>query len=632
MRFIVNNGKVFTLLLILFPLLGISASYLYVQYKETKKEIVAIVQESMLDKKHELLDNYINYLQNDYGKDFVETLKKDEDKRKHAEQTLRLMQNSEVQYIYLLYIDKKQKLRYLLDTTKEVNERGEFRQRFFPQKDVWKNAQKSKKTEVAAQDGIDKLWITMAYPVVLNDKTQALLGIDFSHKEYVAVKATLLPLERIYLYSTVFITIMLFSAFVQLIIYYRHRKKSFIDPLTGMFNRQYLYELLSRYPVDKFHVLLMDLDHFKQVNDIYGHDAGDIVLSTVAQRIRSVIRKQDILIRFGGEEFILLIPAKDINISMDLAQRIRKHIKASPISLEKCELNVTISMGLNPLPGESKDFDGAMKIADEGLYKAKQMGRDRVEIYDPNVTSKEEHGLESLCTIKDALELEHLFCMYQPIFNVHTLEVHSYELLIRMRDEENNIIEPEKFLPVIFNTQVYVHVTKRVIDFAVSTLREKEIDLNINLDVQDLFNGEILDYLLETFENEPQMAQKLTIEIYENKELLEYELAARYIKKVQDIGIKIALNNFGKGLVNIDHLLNIEVNCLKLDASLIHNIHQNEKAQKIVASIQNLADTMNIESIAEHVETKEELEMVKHLGVTYAQGYLLARPEEDFLC
>lgn len=629
MRFLVHYGRTFTLLLFLFPLLGVSATYLYLQYQETKEEIVEIVQDSMVAKKYELLDIYIEYLRTEFGDDFVSVLRKDEKARVQAETSLSLMKNSEVQFLYVLYIDEKKRFRYLIDTTQDLKEKGEFKQRFFPQKYIWAKALEEKKPKVTAQKEIDKLWISMAYPILKDNKTVALLGIDFSHMEYVKVKKTLTPLENIYLYSAIFIVVMLISAFVQLIIYYQHRKKSFIDPLTGMFNRQYLYELLRKYSVGDFQLLIMDLDHFKQVNDIYGHDAGDEVLRTVSARIRSVIRKKDILIRYGGEEFLLLISEKELDISMGLAQRVREAVKANPIDLESSQLNVTISMGLNPLPEYSKDFEQAIKIADLGLYKAKQLGRDRVEIYDDNELVDEE-SLQRMCDVRDALDKEKVFCVYQAIFKTSTLEVQRYELLIRMLDNNDKVISPSKFLPSIRYTQVYTNLTKKIFEFAFDTLSNNDIKISINLDLQDLFNDELLTALIDIFSKDLSLAKRLGIEILESEENIDFSLVAQRLSKIKELGIEIAIDNFGSGHANYRYLLNMDINTLKIDSSLISNIDTNKNAYKIVKSIHTLAKEMGIKTVAEHIETEETLECVKALGIDYVQGYFLEKPSAKF--
>jgi len=629
MRFLVNYGKVYTVLLFLFPLLGLSASYLYLQYDETKKEIVEIVKDSMLDKKYELLDIYIEYLETEFGKDFITTLKNSKEMREKAEQSLSLMKNSEVQYLYLLYIDTNNHLRYLLDTTADIDEKGEFAQRFIPQKSIWEKAQEGRLPTVTAQKEIDKLWITMAYPIIYDSNTVALLGIDFSHKEHIEVKKTLIPLENIYIYSAVFVIVMLISAFIQLIIYYLHRKKSFIDPLTGMYNRQYLYELLKKYPTSAFHILLMDLDHFKQVNDIYGHDSGDIVLETVSKRIHSVIRKKDILIRYGGEEFILLIASKDVETSMQLAQKIRIKVKEIPVSLEKCQLKVTISMGLNQRPQESKTFEEAVKVADLGLYKAKQLGRDRVEIYDE--VNSHTDVQQQMCAVKEALDLDKLFCLYQPIYDVKSMHIEKYELLIRMLDENNNVVNPADFLPPILHTQVYIHLTIRVLEFAHKTLQNSDEHLSINLDLQDLFNDEIMESIFALFANNRTLANRLCIELLEDEKLSEYTSISNAFEKLKSIGITIAISRFGSGFATYNYLLNTAIDTIKIDASLIANIDTNENAQTIFKSIVFIATNMGIKTVAEHIETKEELACVKELGIDYVQGFYLAKPTENFI-
>lgn len=630
MRFLVHYGRTFTVLLLLFPLLGVSAWYLYVQYQKSKHDIVGIVQESMIEKKHELLNIYVEYLRSEFDEDFIHTLKTDDKARVKAEKALLLMKNSEVQYLYLLYIDEKDHLRYLIDTTEGINEKGEFQQRFLPQKDIWKKAQEQKQIEVTAQREIDKLWISMAYPIVIESKTVALLGIDFSHKEYLEVNKTLIPLENIYIYSVIFILVMLTSAFVQLLIYYKHRKKSFIDPLTGMYNRQYLHELLKKTSLESFQILIMDLDHFKQVNDLYGHDAGDIVLSTVSERIQSIIRKKDILIRYGGEEFLLLIAEKDIDVSMSLAQRVREYVKAEPIDLKEFELKVTISMGLNPNPGHAKNFEQAIKVADQGLYKAKQLGRDRVEVYDDEIKEGED-TLQKMCDVKEALQSNQIFCAYQPIFDTQTLRVDKYELLIRMRKESDVIIAPAKFLPSIRYTQLYIDLTRSVLEQAFEALGKNDVKLSINLDMEDLFNDDVLELFLDIFKKNPSFAQRLSIEVLEHKEIMEFELISQRLSKLQKLGVKIAIDDFGSGYANYKYMLNMNIDILKIDGSLISGIDKNESAQKVVNSIHILAKDMGIKTVAEHVETKEEFECIKALGIDYVQGYYLAKPALTFL-
>lgn len=629
MRFLVHYGKTFTLLLLLFPFLGLSASYLYVQYIETKKEIIHIVEKGMLDKKYELLDIYTDYLHHEFGDNYINVLKKSAEARAQAEQSLTLMKGSEVQYLYLLYIDQNSRLRYLLDTTKDEDERGVFKQRFFPQEDIWEEAQKTSKPVVTAQQKIDTLWVSLAYPITINNTTVALMGIDFSDKEHVKVKKTLIPLENIYLYSAIFIIVMLVSAFIQLVIYYAHRKKSFIDPLTGMFNRQYLNELLKKYGVHEFQILIMDLDHFKQVNDIYGHDAGDEVLRTVSARIQSVVRKKDILIRYGGEEFILLIAEHDKNVSLALAERIRKKVKADPVALEECQLNVTISMGLNPVPQDSKTFEHAVKIADLGLYRAKQLGRDRVEIYD-DTRPPEENQQQKMCDVKEALDLNRIFCVYQPIFDAKTMKIERYELLLRMHDVNGDVIEPAQFIESVRYTQVYVHLTERVLEFAFAALKEHDVKLSINFDLQDFFNEEIFESVLKTFGNDTNLAKRLSIEILEHEEIVDFKHIEKRLRALQNIGLTLAIDDFGSGYANYRYILNMNVNTLKIDGALIKGISAHENAHKIVSSIHQLAHAMGMKTVAEHVETKEDLEMIQSLGIDYIQGFHLAKPDVNF--
>ncbi len=617
------------MLLITFPLLALSASYLYEQYLMTKKDVLDIVHTNVFEKKSEDLDIYVSFLKKEFGEDFIQALKSSESKRQKAEGTLRLMKSSEVKYLYLLYVDEKGRLRYLLDTTEDIDERGEFKQRFIPQKRIWEEAQKQTRTAIAAQQDIDKLWVSMAYPVVVKAQTVALLGIDFSHEEDVKINQILVPLDKMYFYSAVFIIVMFISAFIQFLIYYLHRKKSFIDPLTGMYNRQYLNELLKSYSVEKFHILIMDLDHFKQVNDVYGHDAGDMVLQTVSKRIQSVIRKKDILIRYGGEEFLLLIAGADKEASTALAQRIRKKVKAHPIAIESCSLDATMSIGLNPFPERSENFSQAVKIADECLYRAKHFGRDRVEVYDALSSGFKVNTLKS-SEVKEALDEGRIFGVYQAIEDMQTSKPMAYELLIRIHDEDKRVIEPSKFLPFLKNTKLYTQLSKRVLDIGIRTLKEKrEITLSINMDLRDLFSDELFELFVKHFSPDRSLAERLILEVSEQEEMLESELASERLLRLKEMGVKLAIDNFGIGYANYKYLLKMDIDYLKIDGSLIRNIDSDEDSKRVVASINTLAQELGMITIGEHIQTQAELQTLKEMGINYGQGYYLCEPKAD---
>jgi len=630
MRFLVHYGKTFTLLLLLFPLLGLSAYYLNVKYDNTKNSVLSIVKENILNEKSLLLENYAHFLIKQFGKDFISTLQNSETSINLAEQSLSLIKNSDVKYLYLLYIDKKDALRYLIDTTDNMLEKGELHQKFYPQSDIFQEAIKKQKIQITSQKEFDNLWITIVHPIVIDGETIAIVSADFSNQEHIKINNILFPLEDIFFYISILVVILFISTIVQLVIYYTSRKKSFIDPLTGMYNRQYLNEFLKQYPLTSFQMLILDLDHFKQVNDTYGHDAGDEVLRTVSKRITSVMRKKDVLIRYGGEEFLVLAFSNNTKSTINLAERIRKSIKSEPISLEETQLDVTVSIGLNPFVSHSSTFDHAVKVADEQLYNAKHKGRDRVEVYDLSMPQNTNED-KKLSDVKEALEDDRIYCVYQPIYTSKDNIICKYEMLVRMKDSEGKEILPFQFLPSIRRTQVYITLTQRVLSLAFATLHANDIEVSVNLDIQDLLDDDILKLFVEKFKNNTSLAKRLSVEILEHEEILEFTLIQERLETLKELGIQIAIDDFGSGFANYKYLLNLDINLLKIDGSLISGIHTNLNAYAVVNSINTLAHSLGIKTVAEHVENRGEYDALTSIGIDYLQGYYLAKPKKDIL-
>ena len=231
--------------------------------------------------------------------------------------------------------DKDGYFRYLLDATQDKNERAEQNQKFNTQSDIWDKAYQTKKYQVAYQNQLQTLWVTIAYPLVMDNKVVAVLGADFTYGIYDRIMYTLKPMEKIFLYIAFFMLIMLILAYILTYLYYKIRKKAIIDPLTQVYNRQYLPEFLETTSLKDFYLMMIDLDKFKLINDNYGHDTGDEVLIAVVSELKSKIRQKDILIRFGGEEFLLFVFKKDLHDCFHVADRLRESIEKLTIKTKR---------------------------------------------------------------------------------------------------------------------------------------------------------------------------------------------------------------------------------------------------------------------------------------------------------
>jgi len=621
------------LFLFFLPLMTGGSIYLYNKYTQATQSIHTITYNNLVSTKLSLIQNFIGHMQGDLGSHSIKLLSSSYKLRSKYEAQLRVLVTPEVKYLYMLYYDAggtQLRLRYMLDTTINEEDRAYFKQKFDPATDTWWKVKESEVQQVHKQINSDVLWSSLVVPIFENGKVVAAIGVDFAHEARDNIDEVVTPLKTLYFYITIFMIIMLVVAYIQFLLYYRTRRRGLIDPLTKVYNRQYLFNFLRHINIEDYQILMLDIDYFKKVNDTYGHDIGDIILASVSGRISALIRKKDSFIRYGGEEFILLLYKQTPIQCQEIAERIIESIRACPIKANEHLVDLSMSIGVNPYPSHSKDIDGAIKIADEQLYLAKSNGRNRVEMFDIH-NEKEMVSAKHINEVKLALEESRIRCMYQPIFKAETGDLKSYEVLVRMIDIDGKVISPHAFLPSIAHTQVYTDLTKCILESALSALEHNDIKLSVNLDLQDLFNPDILEIILSALKKKTSLASRLSFEILETQEVSNFEELKKYINAIKETGAKIALDDFGSGYANFTYLVHLGIDILKIDGSLIRDIDKNKNARNIVQTINTLAHKMGIETVAEQIERREELEVIKHLGVSYAQGYFLGKPSFDFL-
>ena len=623
---LLRMGKGLLALIIIIPLMTIVSFVIYMEYIETKEDVSKMLKEHLINEKLELFENYSRLMIQDFGANIQTTLATNQELCEPYEDKLRLIVGKEIKYLYLLHKDAKGNFRFLLDATVDINEKAEFNQRFQPQTDIWSKGYETGTVQIVHQKDLDQLWVSVAYPILLDDKVIAILGADFTYDVYTNILNTLNPVESLYKYVSIFMSIMLFLAYILVYLYYKTRKKGFIDPLTQVYNRQYLNEFLEVSSLKDYHIMMIDLDYFKQVNDTYGHDAGDDVLRIITQKIKNLIRKEDVLIRFGGEEFLLLVYKQEIVDSIEIANRIRKTIMNNTIHTNNNQISMTLSIGINPYPYRAKNIEEAIKISDEQLYIAKSSGRNRVEIFQDNELSYCPMS-KRISDVQEAIDEERIKCAFQAIYSALTHEIQKYELLIRLIDKKGEVIGPNDFLPSIRNTQVYINLTRIVLDKAIEVLQENDFSLSINLDIQDILNEDLMGLLEEKMKNNFDIAKRLTIEILEHEEITNFKAIKKNLDLLKAMGLTLALDDFGSGYANFSYLTKLDIDILKIDGSLIHNIQKDTSAYYMLKAIVDFSQSMQMQTVVEQVETKEELEVVESLGVDYVQGYFLGRPE-----
>ena len=622
-------GRNFIIFVIVLPVMTLLSIFIYHEYIQTKETVFKIIQEHLIKEKVSLLENYSNSLTQRLGNNIHEMVSSNPDLGKHYEEELSLLKGAEIKYLYLLYKDEENKFRYLLDTTKNIDDKAEFNQKFDPQTDIWDKSYHDKKFHITKQHELQTLWVTIAYPVLFNGEVIAVLGADFTYDVYEHIVNTLKPMEKIYQYVAVFMIIMLILAYILIYLYYINRKRSFIDPLTKIYNRQYLNEFLKTSSLEHYQLMMIDLDHFKQINDNYGHDIGDKVLVSVVEQIQKSIRGEDILVRFGGEEFLVLIHRQTLEVCLTIAERIRNAVMTHEVQSVNKHIVMTVSIGVNPFPFYAKNFDEAVKIADEQLYKAKVSGRNCVKVSKESNKSQSQTS-KRIGDVKSAIDDNRILCAYQPIVSTQNAQIQKYEMLLRLLDTQGSIIPPLEFLPAIRHTNVYINITKIVIDFAIKTLKEHDFELSMNLDLQDILNDDIMHLIKDGFAENPELTKRLTIEILEHEEITNFDVIKERLGILKELGFKIAIDDFGSGYANFQYLLHLDIDILKIDGSLIRDIDTNKNSYHIVETIASFAKKMGMETIAEQVETVSELKTIKSLDIDYVQGYLLGKPSFEF--
>ena len=615
--------KNFKLIVIGMLTMSLLSIYIYMNYQNTKQKVFQTIKDDLIQEKVSLFDNYATHLLKEHQLQEVKSLTPEEIPL--MEQDLALIKDKDIEYLYMLYKDKYGQLRYLLDTTKDEFERASKGQLFSEQTDIWKRCYTTKSYQVSLQNNLKTLWITIAYPIVYNDKVIAVLGADFTYNIYKNLLKHLKPMEDIFLYISIVMVMLFILSYLLLYLYYKINKKTYLDQLTQIYNRQYLQEFIQQKSLQDYYLILIDIDHFKRVNDNYGHDAGDDVLVAVVNAIKANLRQDDLMVRFGGEEFLIFISKKSAQEIEGVAQRLRLAVEAREIITHRHTLNITISLGVNPFPYKARNLEEAIKICDEQLYIAKNEGRNRVSIFSDNNTQySTSHN--RITDIQEAVNYERILCAIQPIVSVETLECNKYEVLIRMRDRDGRIIYPDAFLPFIKNTSLYITLTKTILQKSIALLKENDFSLSINLDLQDILNADIIELFKEVFENHHQFAKRITIEILEHEEITDFEKLQANLQLFKSLGFSLAIDDFGSGYANFSYLANIDIDILKIDGSLIRGITKENPAYQVIKTIVYYAKSMDILTIAEQVETKEEFDIVCELGVNFIQGYYLGKP------
>ena len=410
------------------------------------------------------------------------------------------------------------------------------------------------------------------------------------------------------------------------------------DPLTGLANRLLLNSNLEQIikraqNKDKqVAVLFLDLDRFKNINDSMGHPQGDRLLEVVAKRLTSNIRDMDMISRLGGDEFVIV--ADNLEHVSDAAQIAESTLTSlnNPFQISGHEIFVNASIGISVFPKDGKDVETLIKNADAAMYRAKEKGRNNFQFYTEELTAVAFEKMSLETSLRHALDKNEFILHYQPQISLQTGRLVGMEALIRWQHPERGMVSPAKFIPIAEETGLIVPIGEWVLRTACKQNQQwienglPPVSVAVNLSARQFHSKGLTDLVSQTLESTGLDAQHLELELTESLMMQDADLSIKIMEEFDRMGVKLSIDDFGTGYSSLSHMKHFPIDKLKIDQSFVHDIGTNRDDKEIVVSIIMLGHSMNLNVIAEGVETKEQLDYLREHHCDEIQGYYYSRP------
>jgi diguanylate cyclase (GGDEF)-like protein/PAS domain S-box-containing protein len=410
------------------------------------------------------------------------------------------------------------------------------------------------------------------------------------------------------------------------------------DTLTGLPNRRLLSDRLNQALIrarrdrSLLAVCFLDLDGFKAVNDDHGHHIGDQLLIGVAEHMRTVLRANDTLARLGGDEFVILL--SDIKNALESSQILDRLLLAvsRPIRIAALELNVSASIGVSLFPDDKVDADSLMRHADQAMYIAKNAGKNRYHLFDPESDRKAKLHRSFLELLTQALENQEFVLYYQPKVDLRDGRIVGAEALIRWSHPERGILPPAEFLSYIHGSHLDQKLGEWVIANALAQGEKWHrqglpISISVNISADHLVQKDFIDHLAISLSQHPSLPpQCFELEVLETAAIADIEQAVTILQSCRQLGVHFSLDDFGTGYSSLTYLRKLPIDTLKIDQSFVRDMLQDNDDLGIVEGVIRLAKAFHREVIAEGVETLAHGAALLDLGCYLAQGYGIARP------
>lgn len=410
------------------------------------------------------------------------------------------------------------------------------------------------------------------------------------------------------------------------------------DPLTCLPNRTLLQDrmqqaiLHARRHGTMAALVFVDLDHFKLINDSLGHEVGDLLLRTVAERLKSCVRRDDTVARNGGDEFVLVLANQaDLNAITQTVQRLLAAV-SQPWMANGKELQITCSMGVSICPVDGFDVEVLLRNADAAMYMAKQSGRNHFRYFSEEMNSTVTDRLEVLNNLRRALANDELLLHYQPKIKSSTGVMVGMEALIRWKRADGSMTSPLDFIPLAEETGLILPIGEWVLEtacarnVAMQRAGHAPIPVSVNLSPLQLERGNIVEVVARVLESTGLQARFLELEITENVLMRDVEKSLKVLCELKQLGVKLSIDDFGTGYSSLSYLKSLPVDTLKIDQAFVRDIAVDQDDAAIVKAVISLAHILNLNVLAEGVETLDQYNFLLNNGCDEVQGYYFGRP------
>ncbi|WP_289140930.1 bifunctional diguanylate cyclase/phosphodiesterase [uncultured Brevibacillus sp.] len=377
-------------------------------------------------------------------------------------------------------------------------------------------------------------------------------------------------------------------------------------------------------------VLFLDLDRFKDVNDSFGHDVGDLLLIEAAKRLKSCVKPGDMVGRLGGDEFTVLISnLTEREEAAAVAEQIMQ-VMQQPFYLNGQAFNISSSIGISLFPQDGDNAEDLLKRADTALYTVKSRGRNGFDFFDPSMEAKSLERILMENELRKAIEQEHFQIYYQPKMDIKTGTLTGMEALVRWVHPELGIIPPNRFIPIAEESGMIIPLGEWILKEACMQNKRwhdqgYELKVSVNLSVRQIYQKDLLDMIKATLEETQLEPEWLELEITESI-FVKMDEATVVLQQIREIGIQISIDDFGTGYSSFSYIKSLPVDTIKIDASFIRDVHHNQESQAIVKAIVTIADSLNMKVVAEGIELNDQVAALQENGCGHGQGYLFSRP------